>query len=106
MRHGPRPVHSLTRTIPHDGTELGCYFCNDVVAPTDSMKNRTLDQECTVTRPGLAPIAAGLATELLVSLLQHPDRYSSAFITLISVLAKYIVFRVFVCVCIYLKGSR
>ena len=31
---------------------------------------------CTVTRPGLAPIAGATAVELLASMLQHPDGYA------------------------------
>ena len=67
MRHGAKNVYQ-----PEE--ELGCYFCNDVVAPADSMKDRTLDQQCTVTRPGIAAIASALLVELMVSVLQHPEK--------------------------------
>jgi ubiquitin-like modifier-activating enzyme ATG7 len=91
MRHGAREKPA------HNSPKLGCYYCNDIVAPADvcfylstsetpdnrpicclhtddaqSLTDRTLDQMCTVTRPGLAPIASATAVELLVSLLQHP----------------------------------
>ncbi|GFF61923.1 ubiquitin-like modifier-activating enzyme atg7 [Aspergillus udagawae] len=66
MRHGVRNDADPT-------SELGCYFCNDVVAPMNSVRDQTLDQQCTVTRPGVATIASALAVELLISLLQHPQ---------------------------------
>ncbi|RWS28886.1 ubiquitin-like modifier-activating enzyme ATG7 [Leptotrombidium deliense] len=70
QRHGIRPLDTLEMS---DKNRLGCYFCNDVVAPGDSTRNRTLDQQCTVTRPGVSMLAAGLAVELMVSVIQHPS---------------------------------
>jgi ubiquitin-like modifier-activating enzyme ATG7 len=67
MRHG-------VKDPKNPGAEPGCYFCNDVVAPADSMSDRTLDQQCTVTRPGGAAIASALLVEIMVSVLQHKDK--------------------------------
>ena len=48
MRHGAAPD---VDGHPTD-SRLGCYFCNDVVAPLNSTADRALDQQCTVARPG------------------------------------------------------
>jgi ubiquitin-like modifier-activating enzyme ATG7 len=86
MRHGTRDAGSLEldkdkypmqSTVP--GNRLGCYFCNDVVAPGNSTRDRTLDQQCTVTRPGVSFQAAALAVELMVSCLNQVNRLKVFF---------------------------
>lgn len=78
MRHGVQQSEEET-TGSASCSRLGCYFCNDIVSPRDSLKDRTLDQMCTVTRPGLAPIASSTAVELLVAVLHSPvGKYASA----------------------------
>ena len=37
------------------------------------MTNRTLDMQCTVTRPGIAPLASSIGVELWASVCQHKD---------------------------------
>ena len=77
MRHGFRGGEAPETEAPREkgvipGEKLGCYFCNDIVAPTNSTRDRALDQQCTVSRPGMAYITSSLAVELAVSILQHP----------------------------------
>ena len=75
MRHGVKDETPTSQTAGSDKMplvkQLGCYYCNDIVSPKDSLKDRTLDQQCTVTRPGLSAIASAMAVELMVSVLHH-----------------------------------
>lgn len=67
-------THIMNPKIDPNTLDLGCYFCNDVQYPSNSTKNATLDKKCTVSRSGIAPMAAGMATELMLSCLARGDK--------------------------------
>jgi ubiquitin-like modifier-activating enzyme ATG7 len=76
MRHGLSPSEhaEVVEKQGPSANRLGCYFCNDVIAPRNSLQDRTLDQQCTVSRPALCTMASSIGVELVVSMLNHPLR--------------------------------
>jgi ubiquitin-like modifier-activating enzyme ATG7 len=51
----------------NDETDYGCFFCSDYIAPVDTISNRSMDQQCTVSRPGVSMQASATAIELFVN---------------------------------------
>lgn len=73
MRHGGRiPLSSDKKKSIVVSDRLGCYFCNDIIGPSNSTADTTLDQQCTVARPGLSALCGALSVEMMAAVLQHP----------------------------------
>eukprot|EP00759_Apiculatamorpha_spiralis_P035391 PhF_6_TR36177/c1_g1_i1/m.52706/K08337/ATG7; ubiquitin-like modifier-activating enzyme ATG7 len=78
MRHGVKrdtDDSSAPNTLAIDEMKrrrLGCYFCSDVLAPRDTLSDRTLDQQCTVTRPAVSALASAYAVEIMAGIVNHP----------------------------------
>jgi len=65
-------IHS-SLSLPHPSLPL---FLSSLcwVLYTQSTRDRTLDQQCTVSRSGLSMVASALTVELLTSVLQYQDK--------------------------------
>ncbi|RMD40203.1 hypothetical protein DV735_g4921, partial [Chaetothyriales sp. CBS 134920] len=59
-------------------------FDTYVVMRHGTRPDLTLDQQCTVTRPGIAAIASALLVELLVSVVQHPLKAAAPATTVVT----------------------
>lgn len=59
--------HSLEQEPDVKANLHGCFFCSDYIPPSDTMTNRTMDQQCTVSRPGVSMISCGIAIEIIVN---------------------------------------
>lgn len=53
--------------LSNDINKSACYFCSDVHSPNDTTKNRTLDQQCTISRPGISNLCSGFTVEMIIN---------------------------------------
>ena len=66
--------------IQHITRDNGCFFCQDSIGPRDTMSTRTIDEKCTITRPGISYMASAMAVEFYVDMIRgvakhHMIRY-------------------------------
>lgn len=47
--------------------DFGCFFCSDYIVPVDTISNRSMDQQCTVSRPGVSMQSSAIAVEMYVN---------------------------------------
>jgi ubiquitin-like modifier-activating enzyme ATG7 len=72
MRHGLFADENQT-------PELACYFCADTLEPSDTITDASMDERCTVSRPGVSAMAAAFVSELLIACLVHKQKLSDCF---------------------------
>jgi ubiquitin-like modifier-activating enzyme ATG7 len=67
--------------VQHIKEDNGCYFCTFPEGPSDTMSSRTIDEKCTITRPGVSFLASALSVEFFVDIIRgvathHQIRYN------------------------------
>ena len=65
-----------TCLVQYITNDSGCYFCTDPIGPRDSVSSRTIDEKCTITRPGISAIASAMAVELFVDTVRNKTEYN------------------------------
>ena len=81
MRHPLASTSSLPKSSYHQEKDqlpidqIGCYFCTSIEGVVNTVKDRQIDERCTVTRGGTSAVSSAYAVELAISLLTHPDGF-------------------------------
>lgn len=79
MRHPINCEASLTiDTKLLSSDQLGCYFCTSIEGIENTIKDRLIDEKCTVTRGGTSFISSAYAVELMITLLNHSQQFQAS----------------------------
>ena len=77
--HGKKVINIAlgyeTMLVQYIKEDNGCYFCVDPIGPRDTMTSRTIDEKCTITRPGISFIASAMAVEFYVDIVRGAAKH-------------------------------
>lgn len=69
-------IDQFVVTVTDANDRGGCFFCNDVVGPSNSVEGKSPEERCSIVRAGLSNIASSYAVEMMVERLQ-PKAFTS-----------------------------